>query len=295
MKPLLFLLLLGNAAAAQEIVPLYSDSIPNSTSYKVTETSMGPATDPDWIMKTSVPTLTVFLPPPEKNTGVGVLIFPGGGYSGLSYKAEGIEIAQEFIKHGVAAFIVKYRLPSDSVMRNKSIGPLQDAQQAMKMVRENADEYKISKIGIIGFSAGGHLASTLGTHFDRPLIRNDRHVSLRPDFMMLIYPVITMRDSLAHKGSRGNLLGDQPTDSVLHYFSNDEQVSDSTPVTYITHTQDDKVVDVQNSILFYQALRRHHVFAEMHLYPKGDHGFVLNLPTSQWMAEIFDWMKVQTR
>ncbi|MBA4166267.1 MAG: alpha/beta hydrolase [Chitinophagaceae bacterium] len=295
MKPLIFLLLLGHAAAAQEIIPLYNDSIPNSTGYKMQERVMGPAGDPDWLMKTSVPALTAFIPSPEKSTGAAVLIFPGGGYTGLSYKAEGIDVAKEFLKHGIAAFVVKYRLPSDSIMKDKSIGPLQDAQQAMKYVREKAQQYKITKIGIIGFSAGGHLASTLGTHFTKAFIRNDENVSLRPDFMMLIYPVITMRDSLAHKGSRGSLLGDHPSDSVLHYFSNDEEVTDSTPPTYITHTQDDKVVDVENSILFYQALRRHHIFAEMHLYPRGDHGFVLNLPISDWMEPVFAWIKTQIR
>ena len=259
------------------------------------ERVMGPANDPDWIMSTSVPTLTVFLPAPEKNSGVGVIIFPGGGYSGVSYKAEGVNVAREFVKNGIAAFVVKYRLPSDSIMLNKSIGPLQDAQQAIRFVRTNSRKYKINHIGIIGFSAGGHLASTLGTHFSTSYIANPGNVSLRPDFMVLVYPVITMRDSLTHKGSRGSLLGDRPSDSLQHLFSNDEQVTDSTPPAYITHTQDDNVVDVENSILFYQALRRHHVFSEMHLFPRGNHGFVLNLPITEWMSPVIDWIRTQVR
>jgi len=205
-------------------------------------------------------------------------------------KAEGTDIAKEFVRNGMAAFIVKYRLPSDSIMKDKSIGPLQDAQQAMKFVRENAEKYKIKKTGIIGFSAGGHLASTLGTHFTKSYITNTGSISLRPDFMILVYPVISMQDTLAEKGSRSNLLGDHPADSVKHYFSNDEMVNGDTPPTWITHAQDDRVVDVENSIRFYQALRRSSIPAEMHLYPKGDHGFVLHLPTAEWMRSVISWM-----
>ena len=142
----------------------------------------------------------------------------------------------------------------------------------------------------MGFSAGGHLASTLGTHFTKPLIPGSRNTSLRPDFMILVYPVISMQDSLAHKGSRANLLGDNPGDSVKHFFSNDEMVNSDTPPTWLTHTQDDAVVDVENSIRFYQALRRNKVAVEMHLYPKGDHGFVLQQPPAEWMKAVITWI-----
>ena len=287
----LVLLFLRNSGIAQVVLPLYRDSIPNSTGYKMQEVIVQKqGNEASWIIKTSVPTITIYMPPPGKFNGTAILIFPGGGYGGLSVKAEGTDIAKEFVRNGMAAFIVKYRLPSDSVMTDKSIGPLQDAQAAIKFVRENAEKYKIKKTGIIGFSAGGHLASTLGTHFTKSYITNTGSISLRPDFMILVYPVISMQDTLAEKGSRSNLLGDHPTDSVKHYFSNDEMVNGDTPPTWITHTQDDRVVDVENSIRFYQALRRNSIPAEMHLYPKGDHGFVLHVPTAEWMRPVISWM-----
>jgi len=291
LKVVLVLLFLRNSGIAQVVSPLYRDSIPNSTGYKMQEVIVQKqGNEASWIIKTSVPTITIYMPPPGKFNGTAILIFPGGGYGGLSVKAEGTDIAKEFVRNGMAAFIVKYRLPSDSVMTDKSIGPLQDAQAAIKFVRENAEKYKIKKTGIIGFSAGGHLASTLGTHFTKSYITNTGSISLRPDFMILVYPVISMQDTLAEKGSRSNLLGDHPADSVKHYFSNDEMVNGDTPPTWITHAQDDRVVDVENSIRFYQALRRSSIPAEMHLYPKGDHGFVLHLPTAEWMRPVISWM-----
>lgn len=288
----LALIFIANLAVSQQVLPLYQHEIPNATGYKMQEVIADKkGIEPAWVIKTSVPTITVYMPAADKFRGTAVIIFPGGGYGGLSVKAEGADIAKEFIRNGMAAFVVKYRLPSDSIMKDKSIGPLQDAQQAIKFVREQSGKYKIKRIGIIGFSAGGHLASTLGTHFTNSFIPNTNNTSLSPDFMILVYPVISMQDTLAHIGSRTNLLGENPSDSLKHYFSNDEQVTNSTPPTYITHSQDDKVVDVENSIRFYQALRRNNVSAEMHLYSKGDHGFVLYLPPAEWMRPVMAWIK----
>lgn len=287
------LLFLAVSGHAQQIIPLYSGTIPNATSYTMKETASEKDGRILWYQKVSKPTLTIFLPPKEKASGTGVIIFPGGGYSGESYEAEGIRIAETFINHGVAAFVVKYRLPSDSIMVDKSIGPLQDAQRAIQVVRERAAEWNLSpdKIGIMGFSAGGHLASTAGTHFNEPVIGNPNATDLRPDFMILVYPVISMSEALAHKGSRTNLLGKNPTAAQIERFSNELHVTAQTPPTYLTHTGDDAVVDVENSILFYQALRHHKVPAEMHLYPTGDHGFVLKLPMEEWMIPLFTWMR----
>ncbi len=225
--------------------------------------------------------------------GQAVIICPGGGYEMESYRLEGTVIADAFVKKGIAAFILKYRLPSDSIMIDKSIGPLQDAQQAIKTVRMRASEWKINpaKIGIMGFSAGGSLASTAGTHFDKSYIPNDEKVNLRPDFMILIYPVISMTDELTHKGSRNALLGRNPTKELIDLFSNEKHVNANTPPAWLTHTGDDNVVTVENSIRFYQELVRNKVPAEMHLYPKGNHGFVLFQPTDEWMQPLFSWMK----
>ncbi|MDD4049353.1 MAG: alpha/beta hydrolase [Clostridia bacterium] len=245
-----------------------------------------------WIKNVSKPTLTIYLPKEEIATSAAVIICPGGGYSGESYLKEGTLIAEEFSRKGIAAFILKYRLPSDSIMIDKTIGPLQDAQQAIKTVRQRAAEWQIdtAKIGIMGFSAGGHLASIAGTHFSKSYIPNHENISLKPNFMILVYPVISMSDELTHKGSRNNLLGELASKEHIMLFSSELHVNTNTPPTWITHTGDDTVVTVENSIRFYQELIRNKVPAEMHLYPKGNHGFVLDIPTDEWMQPRFNWI-----
>ena len=278
---------------AQEVIPLYHGEIPNSIAYPMKEVTLNWDGQFGGYRNISNPTLEIYLPSKEQSNGSAVIICPGGGYGMESYRLEGLNIAKTFINHGTAAFILKYRLPSDSIMPDKSIGPLQDAQQAIKVVRQQCTIWNIdpNKIGIMGFSAGGHLASTAGTHFDNCLVPNKEHVSVRPDFMILVYPVISMNEKLTHSGSMKNLLGSNPTPEKLELFSNELHVTDQTPPTYLTHTGDDKVVDVDNSIVFYEALRHHNVAAEMHLFPKGNHGFVLSIPTEEWMSPLFLWMK----
>ena len=277
------------SACAQQTIPLYKDAVPNSIATADEEIVAEDKT----VSKVSRPTLSIYLPPKEKANGTAVIICPGGGYGVIVMQYEGSKIAEAFNKRGIAAFVLKYRLPSDKTMKDKSIGPLQDAQQAIKIVREHAAEWNIdtAKTGIMGFSAGGHLASTAATHFNHPVIENNNNINLRPSFAILIYPVISMADGLTHHGSRDNLIGNHPTPQLVRNFSNELQVTEQTPPTYLTHTGDDKVVDVDNSIVFYEALRHHKVEAEMHLYPKGDHGFVLQLPQEEWMQPLFAWMK----
>lgn len=289
---LILFLIISSNLEAQQIMDLYPESIPNSKPYAMQEEVIEENGRIAWIKNVSVPTLTSYHPNEQLATGAAVIICPGGGYLGESYLREGTLIAETFVKKGIAAFILKYRLPSDSIMIDKAIGPLQDAQQAIKTVRQNASAWNIdpSKIGIMGFSAGGHLASTAGTHFDKSYISNKAQISLRPDFMVLIYPVISMTDEIGHLGSRQNLLGKSATAMQKEMFSNELQVSPNTPPTWITHTGDDNVVPVENSIRFYQALIKNKVPSEMHLYPKGNHGFVLSLPTEEWMQPLFDWM-----
>lgn len=287
------LLMVSIHLEAQQIIDLYPVSIPNSKSYQMNEIVKEENGQILWYRKVSKPTLTLYHPKKEIATGAAVIICPGGGYSGESYLKEGTLIAEAFARKGIAAFILKYRLPSDSIMIDKSIGPLQDAQQAIKTVRQHASDWNLdaSKIGIIGFSAGGHLASTAGTHFNKSYIPNVENISLKPNFMMLVYPVISMKDEITHLGSRQNLLGKNPSKEQVMLFSNELHVSTNTPPTWITHAGDDNVVTVENSIRFYQNLIRNKVPAEMHLYPKGNHGFVLSLPTDEWMQPLFDWMR----
>ena len=287
------LLFISLHLTAQQVIPLYSGAIPNSTNYAMKEIRM--VRDGKFLgfRNTSKPTLEIFLPEKSIATGAAVVICPGGGYGMVCYPNEGIQIAETCQKKGIAAFVLKYRLPSDSIMIDKSVGPLQDAQQAIKTVRQRAAEWNInpSKVGIMGFSAGGHLASTAGTHFEKSYIPNPENISVRPDFMVLIYPVISMEDGLTHKGSHNNLIGENPSQEQVDRFTNYKQINANTPPTWITHTGDDKVVPVENSIRFYQELIRNKVPAEMHLYPKGNHGFVLSMKPEEWMAPLFDWMK----
>lgn len=288
---LLLVLFVSTQLEAQEVIDLYT-SIPNSKSYEMEEELTMDDGRIAWIKHVSKPTLTIYLPQEETATSAAVIICPGGGYSGESYLKEGTLIAEEFSRKGIAAFILKYRLPSDLIMVDKTIGPLQDAQQAIKTVRQRAAEWQIdtAKIGIMGFSAGGHLASTAGTHFSNTYIPNDENISLRPNFMILVYPVISMSDELTHNGSRNNLLGEDASKENINQFSNELHVNQNTPPTWITHTGDDTLVPVENSIRFYQELIRNKVPAEMHLYPKGGHGFVLNIPADEWMQPLFKWM-----
>jgi acetyl esterase/lipase len=185
---------------------------------------------------------------------------------------------------------VKYRIPSDKTMVDKSIGPLQDAQQAIRFVRQHAEEWNLdaSRVGVIGFSAGGHLAATLATHFNKAYVDNPDHVNLRPDFLIAVYPVISM-DRITHGGSRNALLGANPSDDQVRLFSNELQVTDQTPPTLLLHATDDQLVDVDNSIAFYEALRHAGVPVEMRLFEKGQHGFFL-MPRDRWQSTIMDWL-----
>jgi acetyl esterase/lipase len=273
--------------AQEKPVSLYPNGIPNT---RPTPKSYVEKNDKDWVSFVSVPTITPYLPAKGTANGTAILIFPGGSYSGLSMDNEGSSIALAFNKIGVTAFVVKYRLPSDSIMVDKTIGPLQDAQQAVLMVRQNAAKWglKADKIGIIGFSAGGHLASTEGTHFDKVLVDNKDNISVRPDFMLLLYPVISF-GPMAHVGSRENLIGKKPTDDLVNLYSNEKQVTANTPPTFLVHAEDDNTVPVQNSLMFYEALLSAKVKAEMHLFEEGGHGFGLN--NSKRKDKWIDWAK----
>lgn len=272
---------------AQDTKPmlLYPDGVPNS---KPTPTGYVEKINGDWITLVSIPTLTPYFPEKGKANGTAIVVYPGGGYSGLASGHEGVAIAKEFNKIGVTAFVLKYRLPSDQIMADKAIGPLQDAQMAVLMVRKNAVAWGINpnKIGIIGFSAGGHLASTEGTHFDKVVIDNKDNISVRPDFMMLIYPVITFGEK-AHVGSRENLIGKNASAAQIDLYSNEKQVTANTPPTFIVHAEDDNVVPVENTLMFYDALLKNKVKAEMHIFQAGGHGFGLN--NSKSKNKWFDW------
>ena len=274
---------------AQHVIPLYPGPIPNSITIPDEETSKA-----DAVTNVSRPTLTVFLPSKEKANRAAVIICPGGGYGSLVMNREGYTIAKKFREMGITAFVLKYRLPDDKIMKNRATGPLQDAQQAIKQVRLMTSKYNLdtNKIGMMGFSAGGHLVSTAGTHFNHVLIENKQGISLRPDFMILVYPVISFSDSLVHKGSMQNLLGPTPSVGQIKDFSNELQVTTNTPPAFLVHAADDIWVPAANSIRFYEALRKNSVVAELHIYSKGSHGFETYPPLDEWMGRCKNWMIV---
>jgi acetyl esterase/lipase len=281
---------------AQQELPLYGNQpIPNLKSgpnRESVDTSVNPVRYSYSLV--SRPTLQVFLPRPEIATGAAVVVCPGGGYLHLAFTHEGTDVARMLNDWGIAAFVLKYRLPNDETMIDKTIGPLQDAQRAIQLVRQRAGDWGVdpAKVGIMGFSAGGHLASTAGTHFNQATIDNPGGVSLRPDFMILLYPVISFQDSIGHRGSRDNLIGLHPDATLIRKYSNELQVTAQTPPAFLVHAEDDKTVPVANSLHFYEALQANGVPAEMHIYPHGGHGFGLNNPTTtdKWTDRLKNWL-----
>ena len=244
------------------------------------------------------PSLTIYLPPKDKANGAAVVIFPGGGYGHLAMDHEGHQIAEWLNSFGVAGFIVQYR-HSRSGAGYGHPAPLQDAQRAIRTVRSGAKKWNVDpdRIGIIGFSAGGHLASSAGTHFQQRYSEVKDEIdraSCRPDFMILMYPVISFTESFTHTGSRKNLLGENPDTVLVENLSNEKQVTPETPPTFLVHADDDKGVPPENSIAFYLALKKANVPAEMHIYEKGGHGFGPGAgkgPVSSWMLRCSEWMR----
>ncbi|MHB8816484.1 MAG: alpha/beta hydrolase [Steroidobacteraceae bacterium] len=269
-------------------VPRYGDGpIPNSKAGPNEE--FGAARG--FLRKVSRPKILVYLPARSRATGASILVFPGGSYAGLTFDYEGTQQAQFFIDHGIAAFVVKYRIPSDRTMIDKSIGPLQDAQQAIRFVRLHAKSWSLdpARVGAIGFSAGGHVASTLATHFSKAYISNPEQVSLRPDFLIVVYPVISMNAKIAHMDSRRALLGPKPSPSQIRLFSSELQVTRETPPTLILDAADDRLVDPENSVVFFEALRHAGVPVEARFFEKGQHGFFL-MPRDRWQEPILEWL-----
>ncbi|OMQ10502.1 alpha/beta hydrolase [[Flexibacter] sp. ATCC 35103] len=290
----LFIGITIQAQTQNQIIPLW-DKIPDeikASDYKENESITDGKVQSTSLV--TIPTLSVFLPAQSKPNQAAVLIFPGGGYQHLAIDKEGTKVAQWFNSLGIAAFVVKYRLPSDKIMKNKNVGPLQDAQEAVRYVRQNAAKFNIdpTKIGIMGFSAGGHLASTLATHYDDKVYEASK-ISARPDFSLLIYPVISMQNDITHKGSQVSLLGNKPSQELLDSFSNEKKVNAQTPPTFLVHATDDTVVLPENSINFYLALKKNAVPAELHIYEKGGHGFGLGVKDTSkfWTRDCEEWLR----
>jgi acetyl esterase/lipase len=298
LKKNIFIVIVGSLGfyckAQVSTIPVWSKSIPGAIS--TTDYVEKEVIKDDQVQSSSqvsVPTIAIYLPKKELANGSAVLIFPGGAYSHLALYKEGKKVAEWLNSLGITAFVLKYRLPNDRIMKNKTIGPLQDAQEAIRIIRRNSKEWNIdpTKIGVLGFSAGGHLAATLSTHYQDTVYDSDA-TSARPDFSILIYPVISMEEGITHNGSKINLLGQTTTTELMDHYSNEKQINAATPKTFLVHATDDKAVPVTNSINYYLNLLQFNVPAEMHLYEKGGHGFGLGIAGTAklWPKTCEKWL-----
>jgi acetyl esterase/lipase len=294
---LLCLLLAPLTVQAQREMPLYAGEIPNSSAAPDEEATRDSKEPYLFRLNVSRPTVTVYEPHLRDTKHAAVIILPGGSYRGVSIVKEGHDVARAFNELGITAFVLKYRTPSERHMLDKTRGPLQDAQQAVHMVRDRADEWHIDRmrIGVVGFSAGGHLAATVATQFDQPVLPQWRSINLRPDFLILVYPVVSFSDDLAHQTSREQLLGAAPALDLIRHYSNELNVTARTPPAFLVHAADDAAVPVGNSMRFAEALQAHHVPVELIVYPSGGHGFGLNNATTRdrWIDRCAQWLEDQ--
>jgi acetyl esterase/lipase len=289
------MIMMSDIFAQTETILLYPKGTPGLKGLQIPEDSK--TTDGITRVKDiTQPALYVYQPK-QKTSDAAVIICPGGGYSILAIDHEGYDIALWFNDRGITAFVLKYRLPQDELFDNAEIRPLQDAQQAIRIIRKEAAKYGVSpeKIGIMGFSAGGHLASTASTHFNTQVGEiTDLSISVRPDFSLLIYPVITFSAVNTHSGTRDNLVGPNASVDKIDLYSNEKHVTADTPPTFLISTTDDGV-SPENSIIYFQACRNNKVPVEMHIYEKGGHGYALKKkglgPVESWPDRMEDWMR----
>ena len=290
---LIFFISLSVFAKAQEFIPLWPNGKkPNSNGKKITDSLFN-----ERIWRVATPGIYCFVVPKAENNGTAVLIVPGGGYERLSHLYSGFNLAKWYNSIGVNAFVLIHRLPHQQDLITKQLAPVQDAQRAMRVIRAHAVQWNIKtdKVGIMGISAGGHVASTLGTHAKDESTINDSLTafSYRPDFMVLLSPVITM-GKFAHGGSKKNFLGADTTKANIENYSGELQVSSFTPPTFLVHAQNDSTVKVHNSVLFYQSLIEKKINASLHIFPQGAHGIRLDEnpgSTDQWMNLLEAWLK----
>ena len=266
---------------AQKVIKLWETTPP--TSNEITEAEKSERNG-NWVTNVSSPELTIYQANKTKSTGMAVVICPGGGYAGLAIQHEGSQFAKWLNGQRITAFVLKYRMPN----KHKEV-PLDDAQQAIRYIREHANEFGVdtNKVGIAGFSAGGHLAATASTHY------TTEGVSTRPDFSILFYPVITM-ETATHGGSRSNLLGDKPQSEDIQFFSNEKHVNTNTPPAILLLSYDDKSLPTTNSVLYYESLKKNSIPPISYIFPKGGHGWGMNIDFeyhSQMLELLGRWLK----
>lgn len=295
---LIAVLVAGQAYAQPIMMKLWPGGVPGAVhNPQYTEETLKIETGAERIFRITDPTIAVFLPTKVKANGTAVVVCPGGGYVRLAMDHEGSQIATWLTDAGITCVLVKYRMPSDSAMIDKAIGPLQDVQEAIRVTRRHAAEWHIDphRIGIMGFSAGGHLAASASTRYDEQVYACDT-TSARPDFSILMYPVISMQAGVTHNGSRQHLLGNDPSPAAVDRASNELRVTPQTPIAFIVHSTDDGVVVIENTIRYLQALKKNNVAAEVHIFERGGHGY--GLATSRmstergWPDLCFAWLRM---
>lgn len=297
------LMLCGMLFSQEKAIPLWGETVPNNRAGGTPE--VWDTTNAIRVSQVRKPLLEMYLPDPAIATGQTVVIFPGGGYKYVVIDKEGSKIAKMLNAEGIAAAVVLYRLPDEKNSVIPFESPLMDAARAVRLVRSRAAAWKLDpgRIGVMGFSAGGHLAASFATQWQNlkgPLGDAIDRESARPDFAVLMYPVITMKEDFMHRGSRDNLLGENPAPALVERFSPELCVGENTPPALLIHAGDDRAVPVENSLVFYQALIRKGIAAEMHLYPVGGHGFGLapdfrGQTVSAWPQRCVEWLKMQGR
>ncbi len=289
---LAFVCLFLQSIHAQEFIPIWpADKKPNNNGKKITDSLFN-----ERIWRVATPGLFIFSVPRSENKGTAVLICPGGGYERLSHVYNGFQVARWFNAHGINAFVLIYRLPHQQDLQQRELAPLQDAQRAMKFIRANASIWNVqsNKLGVMGTSAGGHVASSLGTSVQDISSIHDSldKFSFQPNFMILLSPVISMGE-FAHAGSRKNFLGSDTSKTMVENYSTNLHVSASTPATFMVHAQNDSTVSVRNSLLFYNALIENKVPASIHIFPQGGHGIkMFDNPgsTDLWPELLYRWL-----
>ncbi|MDP4207373.1 MAG: alpha/beta hydrolase [Bacteroidota bacterium] len=282
---------------AQQTMPLYPDSIPNCHNCDNHESFGGNTNGRKFLKNVTLPTLTVFLPEKPATNRTAVIICPGGGYSSLSIEDGGFDAARELTKNGIVAIVLKYRTTGEKCISGYSIVPLQDVQQAIYQTRLNASKWQIDlhKVGLLGFSAGGHLSGMAATQYNSLQI-DAKGISLRPDFTILAYPVISFTDALTSRNSKSrlNLLGKNPSEQQKCWYSPELNVTAATPPSFLVHASNDSTAKVENSIAYYQALHNFGISAKLMIYQRGGHGFALynKEEDDYWLPYAVKWLKL---
>lgn len=293
---LLFFVFLAEINSQSQIIPLWENDIPNKNSLEIDE--IIDTTDIIKIRHVNNPSIEIFYPSIKNKNDIAILVIPGGGYSILAYDWEGTDIAKMLNSYGITACVLKYRLPSSKDNIDGKLSPFIDAQRAMRLIRNHSSKLGISsnKIGVIGFSAGGHLAVTLGTHYEEQIFVSDNidSISAKPDFMVLMYPVVTFVESYRHNGSVQKLLGSSNSSELLEYYSGELNLDENTPPCFLVHSNDDPAVNVKNSLTFFSELSKYQKKSELHIYNSGGHGFGLALNNQRlnvWKDLAISWIK----